>query len=106
MNMNNNIPVRDCAFQYATINKDLIRGISIDCDRSELTLEEAKALWNEYYPKAARAIDSGLQVQMYLWVNMQDSSDYTETLWQIDVHAQSDGVKIWKTERIDFPKKL
>jgi len=41
---------RNCAFQYAKINGQFFKNTEIVCDESRLTLDEAKGLWNQYYP--------------------------------------------------------
>ena len=40
--MENNTTAKNCAFQY-------YNGSSMICDKYELTLKEAKNLWNKYY---------------------------------------------------------
>jgi len=91
---------KNCAFQYAT------QGGRILVDKTELTMSEAKKLWNENYKDCARKIYSGTPCQMYLWINMDSPEDFKETLWQIDNDAESDGFKIWATQTTHFPKTI
>lgn len=97
---------RNCAFQYAKIRDGIYRDTKIVKDESELTLEEAKSLWNEYYPDAAKWIKDGGSVEMVIWINMATPQSYGDTLQYISTDAESNGVDIWVTERKWFPKKI
>lgn len=92
--------LKNCAFQYATMHGDVI------VDKSELTLSEAKNLWNENYLNCAKRIFHGTPCQMYLWINMNNPCDYMETLYQIDNDAESDGANIYIKTVVHFPKHL
>lgn len=93
---------RDCAFQYAKINK--LKEIIIVEDKTKLTLDEAKQLWNKYYEDAAKWIKNGNTLEMGIWVNMSTPHSYVELLQYIPTDAESDGVSIWETKRLYFKK--
>lgn len=93
---------RNCAFQYAKIKDGFFRNTTIVCDKTELTIDEAKELWNKYYPDAARWIHEGSCVEMVIWINMQDPKSYGESLQYISTDAESDGNIIWETKRSYF----
>lgn len=95
---------RDCAFQYAKIYGQIFRKTEIVCDKSDLTLTEAKELWNQYYPDLATHIKDGNTGEMAIWINMPDSHSYGDTLQHISTDAESDGVSIWETKRVYFTK--
>jgi hypothetical protein len=97
---------RDCAFQYAKIRNSIFRDIKVVCDKNELTLDEAKQLWNEYYDDAAKWINEGNKVEMAIWVNMATPNSYGDTLQYISTDAESDGNNIWVTERKYFSKRF
>jgi hypothetical protein len=65
--------VRHCAFQY-------YNGRSVVCDKYALTLEEAKKLWNEHYADMLEKTTDGEDIEVAIWINMQNDSDYRETL--------------------------
>lgn len=97
---------RNCAFQYAKIESGIFRDTKIVCDESGLTLSEAKELWNKYYLDAAKWIKSGGEVGMVLWINMEDSFSYKDSLQYISTDAESDGTLIYVTKTEYFPSKL
>ena len=53
--------LKNCAFQYAEIKGKIFSNTEIICDEIELTLKEAKELWNKYYPRLAKHIKKGEQ---------------------------------------------
>ena len=93
---------RNCAFQYAKIKEGIFRTTTIVADKSELTIDEAKKLWNEYYKDAADWIHNGDSVEMVIWINMATPHSYGDTLQYISTDAESDGTKIWETTRNYF----
>lgn len=93
---------RNCAFQYAKIKDGGFGGTTIVCDKSELTIDEAKKLWNKYYPDAAKWIRDGSCVEMVIWINMQTPTSYGESLQYISTDAESDGDVIWENKRSYF----
>jgi hypothetical protein len=97
---------RNCAFQYAKITGEIFRDTKIVCDESELTLTEAKELWNKYFPDLAKHIKSGNTGEMALWINMPDSHSYGETLQHISTDAESNGIDIWETKKTYFSKQF
>lgn len=97
---------RNCAFQYAKITGEIFRDTKIVCDQSELTLDEAKALWNQYYPDLAKHIKNGNTGEMAIWIDMPDAHSYGETLQHISTDAESDGVNIWEVKKHYFTKEF
>lgn len=98
---------RDCAFQYAKIHGSMFRRTEIVCDKSELTLTEAKELWNQYYSDFAKHIKDGDDTaEMAIWINMPDPHSYGETLYHISTDAESDGKDIWVTTKQYFPRNI
>lgn len=93
---------KNCAFQYAKMGKGIIRDTKIVEDKSELTLDEAKQLWNTHFPDAAKWIKDGNTVEMVIWINMTTSHSYGDTLQYISTDAESDGVSIWETKKSYF----
>ena len=74
--------VRHCAFQY-------YNGRKVVCDKYNLTLEEAKDLWNEHYDDMVEKTTDGEDIEVAIWINMQNDSDYLETL----VHLSSPEIR-------------
>lgn len=97
---------RNCAFQYAKITGEIFRDTKIVCDQSELTLDEAKALWNQYYPDLAKHIKNGNSGEMAIWIGMPDAHSYGETLQHISTDAESDGITIWLVKKDYFTKEF
>lgn len=97
---------KNCAFQYAKITGDFMPRTEIVCDKNELTIEDAKQLWNQYHPDAAKHIKNGGRVEMVIWINMSTSSSYGESLEHISYDAESDGVSIWETKKQYFTKHI
>lgn len=97
---------KNCAFQYAEMSKGIFRNTQIVCDETNLTLDEAKELWNKYYPRAAKHIYNDGEVEMVIWVDMKDSNSYGEHLEYVSTDAESDGIDIWETKKIYFTKKF
>lgn len=97
---------KNCAFQYAKMEKGIFRNTEIVCDKSELTLDEAKKLWNEHFTDAAKWIKDGNAVEMVIWINMATPQSYGDNLQYISTDAESDGVSIWETRRNYFTKQF
>lgn len=95
---------RNCAFQYAKMTSGFIRDTKIVCDKNELTLDEAKVLWNQYFEDAAKWINGGGVVEMVIWINMSDPNLYGDTLQYISTDAESDGVSIWEIQKKYFKR--
>lgn len=93
---------KDCAFQFWKSALYLVSGESIVCDKTSLTLDEAKALWNQYYDDCARHIHDGGTCEMVIWINMQTPQSYGESLEYVSTDAESDGITI--TVKRKFPK--
>lgn len=95
---------KNCAFQYAKINSGIIRNTTIVEDKTNLTLQEAKELWNKYYDDCATWIKDGNFAEMVIWVNMEDSNSYNDYLQYISTDAESDGNTIYVIKRNNFKK--
>lgn len=95
---------KNCAFQYAKMTNGIFRDTKIVEDKSELTLDEAKQLWNKCFPDAAKWIKEGGTVEMVIWINMVDNHSYGDSLQYISTDAESDGVFIWETKKTFFKK--
>jgi len=93
---------RNCAFQYAKMRDSIFRDTKIVEDKSELTLDEAKQLWNEHFNDAAKWIKEGNTVEMVIWIDMATPQSYGDTLSYISTDAESDGRAIWETKRSYF----
>lgn len=57
---------KNCSFQYAKMTNGLFRNTQIVCDKNELTIDEAKKLWNEYFPDCASGLKKVI-VQKWLF---------------------------------------
>ena len=97
---------KNCAFQYAKITGEIFRDTKIICDESGLTLDEAKELWNKYYPDLAKHIKNGNTGEMAIWINMIDKHSYGETLAHISTDAESDGQSIWEIKKQYFIREF
>lgn len=97
---------RNCAFQYAKTTGSFFPSTEITCDQTSLTLDEAKELWNKYYPDAAKHIYGGNTVEMVIWVNMETPQSYGDSLEYISSDSESDGVTIWQTVKQTFIKSF
>jgi hypothetical protein len=93
----------NCAFQYAKMKDGIFRDTKMVEDKSELTLDEAKKLWNSYFADAAKWIKEGNTVEMVIWINATPQS-YGDALQYISTDAESDGVSIWETKKSYFKK--
>lgn len=93
---------KNCAFQYVKMSNGIFKDIKIIEDKSELTLNEAKQLWNLYFSDAAKWIKEGDTVEMVIWINMSTPESYGDTLVYISTDAESDGVSIWETKKSYF----
>lgn len=97
---------KNCAFQYAKMTTGFFSKTEIVCDKTELTLDEAKQLWNDSYSDCARWIAKGNTAEMVIWINMADKNSYGETLQYISLDAASDGISIWETKKVHFTKQF
>lgn len=93
---------RNCAFQYAKMREGIFRDTKIVEDKTGLTVDEAKALWNEHFEDAAKWIKEGNTVEMVIWNQMDSPQSYGKWLEYISTDAESDGKSIWETKKIQF----
>ncbi len=91
---------RNCAFQYAELEKGIFRNTNIVEDKTSLTISEAKGLWNKYYPRAAKHIYHDGMVEMVIWHEMNSPTSYGNSLEYISTDAESDGRTIWVTKKV------
>ena len=82
----------------------MFRNTEIVCDKTSLTFDEAKELWNQYYEDAAKWIKNEGVVEMVLWINMETPSSYDEFKHFISTDAESDGHNIWVVKKEYFVK--
>ena len=75
---------KNCAFQY-------YNGTKIVCDEDEITLSEAKELWNKYYTDMVEKTTYGLEIEVAIWINMKTNIDYRETLIHLSAPEVSNG---------------
>jgi hypothetical protein len=97
---------KNCAFQYAEMGTGIFRNTKIVCDKTSLTLQESKELWNKYYLQAAKHIFNGGEVEMVIWINMETPNSYGESLEYISTDADSNGSTIWETRKNYFTSKF
>lgn len=95
---------RNCAFQYAKIERGLFGNTKIVKDKTSLTLDEAKKLWNENFPDAAKWIHDGNTAEMVIWIDMETPQSYGDSLQYISTDAESDGISIWEVKKNYFTK--
>jgi len=53
-------------------------------DTDLITLEEAEALWNKYYPDCIRKLEAGDKPQMCIWTDRKSNIDYSTVHKEID----------------------
>ena len=85
--------VRNCAFQY-------YNGRKVVCDEFEITVEEAKELWNKYYDDMVEKTTEDLEIEVAIWINMKNSTDYRETLIHLSAPEVRNG-KLYETKYYD-----
>lgn len=64
---------KDCAFQYYDGEKTVV-------NKNELTLNEAKQMWNDHYDGMVERVNGGAQIEVAIWINMRSKETYEETL--------------------------
>lgn len=75
---------KNCAFQYYD-------GYKVKVDVTDITLTEAKKLFNDNYDDMVhKAKDQNIEVA--IWINMRNNSDYGETLIHICSPISEKGV--------------
>lgn len=98
---------KNCAFQYATKTTGFFGIIDIIEDQTEITLSEAKELWDKHYPGLRTLIQRGTHTgEMVIWVNMTDKYSFREKLHHISNDAEVEGDYIIERSVTYFPKKL
>lgn len=85
----------NCAFQYYLADGTVI------CDKANITLGEAKLLWNEYYDDMVDKTQRGYNIEAAVWINGNDRTDYGETLVHLSNPELENGV-LFETGRTYF----
>lgn len=91
---------RNCAFQYAYTKNRIFGDTVIVCDKSGITLDEAKELFNSYKSDIIKILknkDDYQSLEAVIWVNMVDEFSYGDTLVYITLDFETDGEDIWET---------
>lgn len=96
------LEVRDCAFQYAYTKGTFFRETKIVCDKSNLTFQEAKDLFNFYKKDIINILknkDDYTSLEAVIWVNMKDEFSYNENKVYITLDFETDGNYIWEVKK-------
>lgn len=89
---------KDCMFQYHNSSK----GESLVEDTGLITLPEAIELFDKYYKEAFISVIRGDEVQMVIWCNCSDSSDYSIMYADMDSRdIKVIGGRLYKVEPLD-----
>ena len=75
----------NCSFQYYD-------GVILVISKDSITLEEAKELWNEYYDNMVENVRLGLNIEVAIWVDMIDNTDYSKHLIYLSSPEELNGV--------------
>lgn len=97
---------KNCAFQYTITRGNIFKNITIVENQTSLTLEEAKQLWNKYYPDFVKNIKEGNSIEVCIWINMLDEYSFGEKLYHIPHNAELDGDYIIEKVVNYFPSFL
>jgi len=71
---------KNCMFQFA--NAEGYEPIKEDTGL--ITIFEAEALWDKYYPDFIKYFEEGLKPQMVIWIDCIKNTDYTKELKMLD----------------------
>lgn len=80
---------KDCAFQY-------YNGRTVVSDETNLTLDRAKELWNEHYDDMVVKTREGEEIEVAIWINMENDSDYGDTLIHLCSPNVDDDGELWE----------
>lgn len=89
---------RDCAFQY-------YNGREVKIDEVELTLKEANKLWEDNYQNMVNEVKSGSDIEVAIWINMEDKYDYGDTLVHLSSPEVENNVLVEKVVKY-YPKNI
>jgi len=83
---------RNCAFQY-------YNGSKVAVDEVELTLDEAKQLFNDWYEDMVDCAESAWRapIEVAIWVNMSSPDNYKETLIHFHDPLVENGILVERT---------
>ena len=88
---------RNCAFQY-------YNGKKVVCDKTELTLQEAKSLFNEYYSDMVRQVNIGHEIECVIWIDMKDTFDYDKSLIWLQNPSVDNSGTLYEESKTYFTK--
>lgn len=89
----------NCAFQYAYTEGLMFGNTVIVHDQSNLTLDEAKALFLKYKPEIMKKLqqDNLKSLEAVIWINMPNSYSFGDNLIYVTQDFETDGKEIWET---------
>lgn len=93
---------KNCAFQYAYTKGYIMRDTKIVHDESNLTLCEAKDLFNKYKKDIISILknkEDYQSLEAVIWINMPDEFSYGDSLVYVTLDFETDGNNIWETTR-------
>lgn len=95
---------KDCMFQCVLAKPSIFGGYASDVDIVEdtglITREEAEELWHKWFPKVRDQLKDGANVEMGIWVNCKDTTDYHTFEAHIDGECEVDYLgNVWEVTR-------
>ena len=88
---------KNCAFQY-------YNGTKTVCDKTELTLQEAKDLFNDYYADMVRQITHCYKIECVIWIDMKDTFDYDKSLIWLQNPSVDNSGTLYEESKTYFTK--
>lgn len=93
---------KNCAFQYAYTKGRIMRDTKIVHDESNLTLSQAKDLFNKFKKDIIKILqdkDNYESLEAVIWINMPDEFSYGDSLVYVTLDFETDGDKIWEVTK-------
>lgn len=88
--------LNNCGFQYYD-------GCIVKEDVRELTLDEAKELFNNYYVEMVSKVNEGYEIEVAIWIDMSTPNSYGDTLLHLSSPVVENGKLCEKITKF-YPK--
>jgi|ERR1035437_1181403 hypothetical protein len=94
---------KDCMVQVCLRKMSLFGGqgdVDIVEDTGLITRKQAEVLWHKWQPKVYEQLKEGLDVEMGIWINCKDTTDYHTFIAHIDRTCEADDRgNVWQVKR-------
>lgn len=98
---------KDCMVQVCLRKRGLFSewgDVDIVENTDLITRKKADELWDKWYPKVLEQLSQGAEVEMGIWINCKDNTDYHTFIGHIDSSCEVEHGRIYQIKKTQVKK--